>query len=198
MAAVQDGEARHLKDDSKFIERDATGFLVPTKETASLRRFEFIIHRPMVTDRLCSLEQADLKLGPRARPRKAGTPWRRGQGCVKLVLPEKTQRLATRLSFVAGNMVIIYKEPTKFRAMPMITLRFFAATMNAQGHVNWPTNFKPASKQLLRKMVRIKLQKLLGDPEYPVSQEMRRALTASQDSVLRLQASARDPPQPDN
>lgn len=78
MAPVLDGDATYLADSTKTLERDEAGTLVPTKVSQQLRQFNYIIRRPMVTDRLVQLQQADLKPGPSARPGKAGRPWRRG------------------------------------------------------------------------------------------------------------------------
>ena len=196
MAPVLDGDAEYLADASKKIARDASGALIPTKESQALLRFDYIIRRPMVSQRLLHLELGDLKLGPLAKGGKAGKPWRRGLGCSKLVLAENASgRLGTKISQVAGNVVIKFRQPTKYRAMPTLTLRFFCFTMDANGHIEWPTNFSNTSRQLLRKLARRNLEQMLKDPEYPVDPSMRCALTQSSSSVLQLRSSPTDPPE---
>ena len=196
MEPIQDGDAKFLRDDQKALSRDpSTGAVLPTKESAQVNKYEFIIYRPMVVDRLLQLEQADLKLGPLAKPGKAGKPWRRGMGCSKLVLADNARgRQGFVISTVAGNVVITYKEPKAYRAMPTLTLRFFVFSMDEKGHVEWPANFTNNSKALLRKLGRNNLRKMLDSAEYPVSPQMEAAMKAASSTVLtRLRASANDP-----
>eukprot|EP00965_Chrysotila_dentata_P124621 4119324-Pleurochrysis_carterae.AAC.1 len=158
MAPLADGDAPGL-------ERDDSGALKPTRQTAALNRFEYTVSRPMVTDRLFQLEQADLKKGPNKATCKKGA-WRRGLGCARLVLASgahRTGRLATRLSMVAGHVRIIYKEPRHQLAMPRLTLRFFVLTMDQNGHIEWPANYTTRGQAILRKLARMRLQAMLDD-----------------------------------
>ena len=200
MAPVLDGDAAFLRPPADrpdaVLARDAGGRLLPTKvRTASTRRFEFIVRRPMVTDRLFQLELADLKPGPAARPGKAGTPWRRGMGCTRLQLAKGSKGKGTLISQVAGNVVIIYTEPTKFRAMPTLTLRFFAMSMDHTGHINWPYNFSDTSKAVLRKLARNNLAKMMDSAEYPTDPRMQAALRQQSNQLLLLTSSPNDPAQ---
>eukprot|EP00965_Chrysotila_dentata_P149637 4941104-Pleurochrysis_carterae.AAC.1 len=69
MAPLNDGDAHGS-------ERDEEGQLKPTRRSAVLNKHEYTIIRPMVTDRLFQLEQADLSKGPHKATRKKGA-WRR-------------------------------------------------------------------------------------------------------------------------
>jgi hypothetical protein len=199
MAPVLDGDAAFLNppqdQPGAMLSRDAAGRLQPTKVTAATRRFEYIIRRPMVVDRLFQLELADLKPGPTARPGKAGTPWRRGMGCTRLQLARKSKGQGTLISQVAGNVVIIYSEPTKYRSIPTLTLRFFAMSIDHTGHINWPFNFSDKSKAVLRKLARNNLTKMMDSAEYPTDPRMQAALTQQSNQLLLLTSSPNDPVQ---
>eukprot|EP00965_Chrysotila_dentata_P179900 5939895-Pleurochrysis_carterae.AAC.1 len=65
MAPLADGDAYGL-------ERDESGMLKPTRKSAALSRFEYTVVRPMVTDRLFQLKQANLKKGPNKATRRKG------------------------------------------------------------------------------------------------------------------------------
>eukprot|EP00965_Chrysotila_dentata_P027830 924779-Pleurochrysis_carterae.AAC.1 len=84
----------------------------------------------MSTDRLLKLQDADLKRGPDKTTRKKGA-WRRGHGYARLLLAKDAHRkgqLANKMSMVAGNLSIVYKEPRRSAAMPKLTVRFFVLT----------------------------------------------------------------------
>ena len=185
-----------LKDgDAPGLERGEDGVIKPTKSSAVCDRYHYIVNRPLVTDRLFQLAKADLPKGPWPRPGKGA--WRRGHGCARANLPigvHKKGRLAESMSMVAGNVVIEYKVPKRWRAMAMLTLRYFTPTVNHRGEFVWPAKFSDHSRALLKKLARQKLQLMLDDPEYPIHEGMRQALkdTTTRDTYLTLTGSERD------
>eukprot|EP00965_Chrysotila_dentata_P247680 6207891-Pleurochrysis_carterae.AAC.3 len=96
MAPLKDGDAAGL-------ERDEEGNLKPTRQSATLTRHEYTVVRPMVTDQLFQLEQADLKKGPHKATRKKGGEWDVRDLCSRT---ECIVRLASKLSMVAGHFRI--------------------------------------------------------------------------------------------
>jgi hypothetical protein len=185
-----------LKDgDAPGLVRGADGEILPTKSGATCDRFNDIITRPMVTDRLFQLVRADLPKGPWPKPGKGA--WRRGHGCGKLNLPlgvHKKGRKGESFSMVAGKTIIEYLVPKRWRAMPVMTLRFFCLTINHLGEFVWPAKFTDRSRALLKKLARQKNQAMLDSPEYPIHPEMRKALTdtTSRDRYLALEGAAKD------
>ena len=175
-----------LKDgDALGLVRDADGEITPTKTSAACDRYNYIITRPMVTDRLFQLDKTDQSKGP--WPKQGKGAWRRGLGCSKLNLPRCAQegQAGESLSMVAGSCVVEYKVPKRWKAMPVLTMRFFSLTVNHLGQFVWPAKFSDTSRALLKKLARIKIQAMLDDPEYPIHEGMRKALkdTTSSDSV---------------
>ena len=192
MEPLQEGEAEGVSRD------ETSGALLPTRVTATTNFWAYVIHRPMVTDRLLKLETSDEGAGPRAseRPARKKGAWRRGLGCGRLWLAagaEKQGKLGNKLSLVAGNLVVEYREPKRWAAMPTLTLRFFVLTMNHMGHIEWPCRFTDRARALLRKLARLKAKEMLDSPEYPADPAMAQALSASSDTFLQLRASPRDP-----
>ena len=82
MEPLQEGEAEGVSRD------ETSGALLPTRETATTNFWAYVIHRPMVTDRLLKLETSDEGAGPRAseRPARKKGAWRHGLGCGRLWL----------------------------------------------------------------------------------------------------------------
>ena len=87
------------------------------------------------------------------------------------------------LSMVVGNALIKVKVPKHNRAMPTIELLLFVATMDANGHINWPTVFDAKTRAQLRVQFRAHLRKMLDDDKYPTSPAMEAAMTGASDSV---------------
>ena len=190
MKPLNDGDAVGLV-------RDTDGEMTPTKTSSACDRYNYIITRPMVTDRLFQLDTTDQTKGP--WPKKGKGAWRRGLGCSKLNLPagvHKKGKLGESLSMVAGSCVVEFKVPKRWEAMPVLTMRFFSLTVNHLGQFVWPAKFSDASRALLKKLARIKIQKMLDDPEYPIHEGMRKALldTTSRDSYLSLVGAKQDEP----
>ena len=175
--------------DALLLERDEEGHLKPTKDTASSTHYEYKIKRPTVTDKLFSLEKADVEPGPRTKEPGA---WRRGSGAARLNLPQtahKKGRMATSISMVAGSCHVHLIVPKRERNWPSLTLRFLCLTANRRGNISWPANFATESRGLLRKLVKQKLQAMLKDDSYPTHPLMSEAAGSSSagDTVLALQ-----------
>ena len=186
-----------IDGDADGLMRDATGELIPTHKGATCHRYNYTLTRPMVTDRLFDLAKADLPKGP--WPKRGKGAWRRGLGCARANLPpgvHRKGRLAESMPMAAGCTVIEYKVPKRWRAMPTITVRFFSLTINHRGEFVWPAKFSDKSRALLKKLARQKLQAMLDDPEYPIHEAMRQALTdpTSSDKYLTLKGTKKDEP----
>lgn len=59
VAMVWDKKAKKLVEGSEGLRRDATGALVPTRESKTLRRFEFAIRKGEISDKLFQLQSLD-------------------------------------------------------------------------------------------------------------------------------------------
>eukprot|EP00965_Chrysotila_dentata_P110957 3667246-Pleurochrysis_carterae.AAC.1 len=177
------------------LERDeATGLLKPTKQTATLDRFEYTVLRPMATDRLFQLELSNLKRAPNKLMRAKGAWWC-GMGCARLVLARgahRTGRLATKMRMVAGHLRILYQQPRRQIAMPRLTLRFFVLMMDRNGHIEWLSNCSIKGQAMLRKLAQLTLQAMLDNAAYPVDSMMRVVLSQSSSGVLALRASSNE------
>jgi hypothetical protein len=166
MKPLNDGDAVGLV-------RDTDGEMTPTKTSSACDRYNYIITRTMVTDRLFQLDTTDQTKGP--WPKKGKGAWRRGLGCSKLNLPagvHKKGKLGESLSMVAGSCVVEFKVPKRWKAMPVLTMRFFSLTVNHLGQFVWPAKFSDTSRALLKKLARIKIQAMLDDPEVPIHEGM--------------------------
>ena len=107
-------------------------------------------------------------------------------------------RLATRVSMVAGACKLTYQVPKKQRGCPTLRLKFFAMTVDHLGNWNWAGNYSTDAKQLLRKLMRIKLKDMLDDTtHFPIDPRMSRALVVANDTNLRLRESPKDPDKPE-
>ena len=109
-------------------------------------------------------------------------------GCAKLQLKRAAQKrgkLARLLSMVVGNMLIKIKVPKFQRSMPTVEILLFLATMDHNGHVNWPTTFEPSARAQLRVQFRAHLRLMLDDPKYPVNPAMEAAMTGRGSDSLR-------------
>eukprot|EP00965_Chrysotila_dentata_P206965 6183840-Pleurochrysis_carterae.AAC.1 len=99
-----------LDGDAQGLLRGENGLMLPTnrdKKSRTLNRFQYVITRPMVTDRIFNLALADLGASP--QPRGEEGAWRRGHGCARLQLSAnaaKQGRLAQVISMVAGVLHI--------------------------------------------------------------------------------------------
>ena len=179
--------------DAVGVERGSDGSLVPTKETASLLRFNYTLRRGSVSDKVFSFQSDNLKsrLGRSAKPRAARTPrypFKRGLGCAKLILKRAAQKrgkLARLLSMVVGNVLIKVKVPKFQRLMPTVEILAFVATMDHNGHINWPTAFEAAARAQLRTQFRSHLRTMLDDPNYPVDPVMEAAMTGTGTDSVR-------------
>ena len=69
-AAFEEIMAPLKQGDAEGVERDESGNLVPTKETASLLRFNYTIRKGSVSDRVFNLESLEEAPKPR-KPSKA-------------------------------------------------------------------------------------------------------------------------------
>ena len=88
---------------------------------------------------------------------------------------------------VAGTVNIKCSMPKRWKGWPTLWLSFFVMTMDCNGHVNWPTNFSPQSKALLRKLARQKIQARLEeeDSQYPLHPSFSAALTQESEATLQ-------------
>ena len=187
-----------LKDgDAHGLVRDSEGELIPTASSAACDRYNYIITRPMVTDRLFQLGKTDESKGP--WPKGGKGAWRRCLGCSKLNLPpgvHKKGKLGESLSMVAGCCVVEMRVPKRWKAMPVLTMRFFSLTVNHLGQFVWPAKFSDTSRALLKKLARIKIRAMLDDQDFPIHNGMRKALedTSSSDCYLSLVGAKQDEP----
>lgn len=107
--------------------------------------------------------------------------WRRGHGAAKLHLSRASeQRGATTslLAMVCGNVAIRMRQPRQNLAMPVVRIVFSVLSMDAHGHIIWPTDYGPKTAAALRKMARSHLQAMILDALYPTTDGMALALTA--------------------
>ena len=143
--------------DGKAGVRRIGGRIQPTKKGSGVNFYWFTIGTPSLVAKLLSFETREMV--PRG---KAGSGrWRRGVGCSRLALSEADGRrgmLASLLAMIAGTLTVRYREPTREKDMPRIKLSFFVMTMNAYGHIVWPTNFDLHARALLRKLARREVQ----------------------------------------
>ena len=126
-ASYDQAVVESLKDgDTLGLVRDTDGEITPTKTSSACDRYNYLITRPMVTDRLFQLDKTDQTKG--LWPKKGKGAWRRGLRCSKLNLPagvHKKGKLGESLSMDAGSFVVEYKVPKRWKATPMLTMRFF-------------------------------------------------------------------------
>ena len=88
--------------------------------------------------------------------------------------------------------------PKKQRGCPTLRLKFFAMTVDHLGNWNWAGNYSTDAKQLLRKLMRLRLKDMLDDQaHFPIDPRMLTAITIANDKNLHLQESANDPDKPD-
>ena len=103
MQPLQEGAA-------ELVERDSSGNLRPTKQTAGMRTYKYVVRRGSLHDKIFALQDFE-KRGP--RPKQAR--WRRSCGCARLFLSHAAERrgqVATVMAMVCGNVVYEYREPT--------------------------------------------------------------------------------------
>ena len=242
------------------LKRDSQGHLLPTRSSAAARRFEYVMKKGSVSDRLFHLQDLDppppakskermssevetAQIGednvyeveelrssrvkgkrtqyqvkwlgwadeymtwewtsrvhpdlvaafegkPTPVPRRAPAAVlpKRGHGCARARLSDAEQRrggVPQTISMVCGNVIIKLKESRSDAYMPYLRLIFYVLTMNASGHITWPTNFAAATKAALRMQVRAQLKKMIDDPLNPVDETMSPALTGpGSDSIF--------------
>ena len=186
MSVFQDGELEGLVHDGYGRPR-------PTRETAQVRYFSYIIRRASLVEKFFALEKFEKPLsGFKKRP------WRRGLGSARLFLGAAAQRRgmqATVMAAVCGNVVIELREPRGFRSMLKLTIKMFMLSMDQHGNIIWPVDFDARSKAALRKQARSLLGRMIDDPNYPVGAAMSAALTNTATVDSRLQPAPR-PPRP--
>ena len=177
MSPLEDGSVEGLQ-------RDHMGRLVPTKETPSMKRYQYVIRRGSLHDKLFSLQDFEVQKNKRNKR------WRRSTGCARLYLSQAAERrgqVAHVMAMVCGNMIIDFREPRGLQRIPRLTLRLFVLSMDRSGHIVWPVDFEPRTKAALRKQARILLEKMLASPQtYPVDSSWEAALTQGSDSRLEL------------
>ena len=190
MSVFHDGELEGLV-------HDANGCPRPTRETAQVRYFSYIIRRASQIEKFFSLEKFEK---PASGFKKR--PWRRGLGsAARLFLSGAAQRRgmqATVMAAVCGNLVIELREPRNFKSMPRLTIKMFVLSMDSHGNIIWPVDFDARSKAALRKQARSLLRRMIDDPNYPVGAGMSKALTNMHTNDSRLGQRPPQPPQPAN
>ena len=174
-----------LEGSVEGLERDSVGRLVPTKETAAMKKYQYVVRKGSQLDKLFGLQHFEKRHG------KASARWRRSLGCARLYLSrvaEARGQIASVMAMVCGNVVIDYREPRGLKSMPRLTVRMFVLSMDRQGHIVWPIDFEVRTKAALRKQARALLSVMLDDPKtYPVDSSWKPALTQASDSRLELQ-----------
>ena len=143
------------------------GEMQPTKTTSSTLTYDFVTARPMVADRLLSLERADLK-GVHGREGKGA--WRRGLGCAALKLSDSPKKgaMASAFAMVGGNVTVKALVPTRWRAWPTVILKFWILTVDHRGNILWPTNWSQDARDLLKEMAKRKVAAFKADASYPI------------------------------
>jgi len=157
----------NMKEDDVSSVQWEDGVMQPTKQTPATMTYEFDIKRPMVADRIFSLERADLK-GVHLREGK--NAWRRGLGCATLKLADaaKPGRQASSFAMVGGNVVVKALVPRGWRSWPTITLKFWILTVDYQGNILWPTQWDQDACNLLKELARRKVSAFKADSSYPI------------------------------
>ena len=105
---------------------------------------------------------------------------RRGLGAARAHLSGAEQRRGgspSVISMVCGNTIVHFKESRKMAAMPTLEITFKVLSMDAAGHIIWPTDFTAATKAALRMQARALLRKMIDDPQNPCDETMEPALT---------------------
>ena len=184
--------SRMKTDDTSGLKWSEDGKLLPTKRTAHGIRYEGTITKPMATDRLFSLERADLR-GVRA---KEGTgAWKRSLGCASLKLPDSAKgRLASVFSMVGGNVTFYATVPNGWKSWPRVTLKFFVLTVDCRGNILWPTKWSEASTKLLKEMARRKVEAFLADDAYPIRPDFNTSPGQSSSVLTKESAAPALPP----
>ena len=90
------------------------------------------------------------------------------------------------ISMVCGNVAIAFNVPKNRMKCPTLKLMFGVLTMDANGFITWPTDFNLNTKAALRKQACMLLGKMMEDPENPVDDSMRPALTEMGGAVRAL------------
>ena len=159
-----------MKEDDVSALRWEEGRLQPTKITSATETYEFETKRPMVADRIFTLERGDLK-GVHAKEGKGA--WRRSMGCATLKLADAAKRntSASAFSMVGGNVTVKATVPRRWRAWPTITLKFFLLTVDWRGNILWPTQWEASAKALLTELARRKVLAFKADASYPIRQD---------------------------
>ena len=106
----------------------------PTKMSTGSLTYSFQTKQPMVADRIFSLERADLR-GVYGKEGKGA--WRRGLGCATLKLSNSPKQgaLASAFAMVGGNVTVKALIPTRWRAWPTVTLKFWILTGDHRGNI---------------------------------------------------------------
>ena len=160
--------SRLTDGDVPGLEREEeSGELKPTRTTGSSRRWEYSFNKPMASDRLFSLERADLK-GVAMKEGKGA--WKRSSGCASIKLSDSAKKgaAASAMSMVGGNVVLTYIQPKAWRAWPTIKLKFFVLTVDYQGNIIWPTVWDANARALLTELARRKVVALKAHPDFPI------------------------------
>ena len=166
------------------FERSPAGGVQPTRRTANNLVWSYNIAKASVVSSILSLQKADVTKGPRGKLLKGLA--KRGLGASRLNLSranEKRRLKAKTISVVAGTLSFTYVEPKHQTDMGTLVLGFLVLTMDANGHITWPSNFSANSRAILRKAVRLDLKKMMDDALYPVHKDMEKAMPGMSDSV---------------
>ena len=173
--------------------RTEDGVIQPTQRTSAADIFHYEIAKPMVTDRIFSLEQADAPAPFKQPPAGAS---RRGLGCAVLKLGDtahKKNMAAAVFSMIGGNCIVRYRQPRSWGGWPTLTMKFWVLTVDHQGGILWPTSWSANSRALLTELARRKVEAFVNDPKYPIAQTFCRTPGASS-RMLTQQEDAGVPP----
>ena len=150
------------------------GALLPTKTTKAIKKFEYLVRKGSLSDRLFRQEEHAPS---------------RGAGCARLRLSAAEERrggLPQTMSMVAGNVVVKLVVPLSNARPPMLTLTFGVLTMDSQGHITWPKDFETNTAAALRKQARALLQRMIDSRQNPAGPAMSGALTGMGSTVRAL------------
>lgn len=171
--------------DGKAGLRRVHGRVQPTRKGSGVNYYRFPFGTPSLVAKILSFELREAV----PRGRAGAGPWRRGVGGARLTLSiaDALRNVRAKLmAMVCGTLTVAYREPTNYKEMPRMTLSFFVLTMDAAGHIEWPTRFDLNARATLRKLARREVQTMLADHSYPIHHTFQNSLTQSGESYLDL------------
>ena len=119
---------------------------------------------------------------------------KRGIGSARARLSAAEQQrgaVPETISMICGKVRVEYKVSRKDSYMPVLKLIFKVLTMDAKGHITWPTTFTSTEQSAFRMQARALLRKMIDDPENPCDSTMEPAMTGVGSSSVFVPAKKR-------